>query len=1527
MRKPILLLCAVAATLTVPLSAQDGLTQVTAPRWLDPPKLDGKCGDPAYERGTKVTLKGGGASAQASLLHSSLDLFLCLPNLSSGTQKLAVRIDPNLSRGDRVAPGDYVFSFTSSGAVQAEQGNADGKLVPVKLAEGDAASKILTTGNTWTAEARISLEWLGGYARTAGFSVTLESSSGSVLQRWPAEAANLSPKSWGELTLDPIYPKEAIAGSAFLDGREGYLVVPYAPELNPKEITIEAWVRAVEGDCGTLVGNGQTSSYWLALCEGIRFTHGGRANVQAGPSSLGDGWHHVAVTMDAAGVRTFYADGIVILQPGWEPPQEKDEKEEASPVLLGASTLPLRIGSDRDAFGRDPLHGYVRDLRIWKLARTAEQIRAAALAPPAATEPGLVARWPFTSDLKDVVGGHHAGLVGNAALAREAPKVTQLPTELIRRASQVYPKRKPLPAWDARVPAVAKETGMKVDGDCTRSEYASGAKLILEPDRSLSMRALVAGDALYLCTNILVGRPGSAKSAVTFWIDRDGKAATKPQASDLRLRLTPDGKLEAGTGKGQGFTGAAPAGIRAKTLRGDRLQAQEDLRPLDAPWWSGEIRIPLAALAPFRPGSPLRLAVAYDGEAPVSARGSRLPREIHSRWPASFQELRSDTWGTVRSERSVPRPPAPPAAPATGTTALALISSAMRTPVNSAIVTMPLSSPGQAQFDDRCSWFSPSFLYDIDNKWPLVNESIPIVQASGTLTDIHIAAEDSNYIHTSHDVDLAMTLRPADRAVSLSTVNGVAIENSPNLILETESGGFPPNNDLDKGARPSLGDHVTALGRWIFDCGHDPKTEVHPIPMFESDRLEARPIWPGGPMRTVRMVRVWLNSDPEPWGYEFTGAFTFDVALPPTGWSPFLRVVEGDASQVTFTPMGSQMRINVTAPDRTGAFYFEIMLGHLVQPEDALSSTTRTATVDSWEIRVLDDHDNLTSGEWFYAVNLNGTWRQLLWNADVDTGLGVTLLERFSVAGPDLQLQVTAYEEDPTIPDEGGEPIGSGHFSLGTPDHPTGSPLPSPIGDWDLIFQMTPGGDVPASLVEQSFWEPRIEGEPNDSRPIGLGTLPVPPPGGPALATRRNGFLTEPGASGFPPHGEITLFNPEVDRYSFALADFADVEFGTLQPPLTLTVEATSPWHNNLPSTLRVETSPGVTQTRNTRDVIGFSGARLRVTSTDGRAGDSQYTVEVRTRFREVPFDWGESRDTPGLLGGRLIDLVTVPPNPQADPRLRIQPATEFIPEIRTLAADFAWQHVATDTDRYRVVFPPVAGPPPGHTACQFDSPGRLIITAHPMTISMLNQSRAGIFIVSDLRSSFPNGGSIMVEVSASAPPRRLYQLEAEWDGSRYFTPSQCEELRQMMTSLRRLTREGELEIMKGLIALQGDRIPGTRPPWPGPDPDPTELPPLGDFRSVLVEKGDFLDLIISSPDGQPVLTRLFDDTGVLLGESRDLTEGDAAKAQSPAGLVPHSRLQVEGLKADRPYLLQVVSREGTKESQRVPLGFGEGPP
>jgi hypothetical protein len=87
--------------------------------------------------------------------------------------------------------------------------------------------------------------------------------------------------------------------------------------------------------------------------------------------------------------------------------------------------------------------------------------------------------------------------------------------------------------------------------------------------------------------------------------------------------------------------------------------------------------------------------------------------------------------------------------------------------------------------------------------------------------------------------------------------------------METETGG------VAYVSRSAVGDHMTATGRWIFDCGHDPKTEVHhPMPAFESDHLEQRPIGYAPGLRQVRVVRVHLNSDPGQFSYTL-GPFSF----------------------------------------------------------------------------------------------------------------------------------------------------------------------------------------------------------------------------------------------------------------------------------------------------------------------------------------------------------------------------------------------------------------------------------------------------------------------------------------------------------------------------------------------------------------------------------------------------------------------------------------------------------------------------
>ena len=226
MRKPLLFLTANTAAL---LARSAAAQEITVPRWLDPPAVDGKCGDPAYERGASL-------SGQVSIVHSSLDLYLCVGKLPAGTERIAVGLDPDLSADSAPGTGDYVFSFTSTGTVKADRGGPDGKLVPLAISPSDASAAFATG----SAEVRISLEWLGGYARSAGLGLAVEGKAGASLLRWPDAAAPGSPRSWGKLALGPIYDQGTEAGSLFLDGRESYLVVPFAPELNPKELTVRA---------------------------------------------------------------------------------------------------------------------------------------------------------------------------------------------------------------------------------------------------------------------------------------------------------------------------------------------------------------------------------------------------------------------------------------------------------------------------------------------------------------------------------------------------------------------------------------------------------------------------------------------------------------------------------------------------------------------------------------------------------------------------------------------------------------------------------------------------------------------------------------------------------------------------------------------------------------------------------------------------------------------------------------------------------------------------------------------------------------------------------------------------------------------------------------------------------------------------------------------------------------------------------------------------------------------------------------
>ena len=138
-----------------------------------------------------------------------------------------------------------------------------------------------------------------------------------------------------------------------------------------------------------------------------------------------------------------------------------------------------------------------------------------------------------------------------------------------------------------------------------------------------------------------------------------------------------------------------------------------------------------------------------------------------------------------------------------------------------------------ADFDRACAYrvLGPGqIIYGLFTacKWPDVDPALPLVQASGTLREINLSAEDSPWIHTSQDLGLEMALDPGQNWLTLGGPPG-AIQH-----METESGHFPLPY------RPVAGDRLTVAGRWIYDCGHDPKTEIHPLAMVAGEHDEWR---------------------------------------------------------------------------------------------------------------------------------------------------------------------------------------------------------------------------------------------------------------------------------------------------------------------------------------------------------------------------------------------------------------------------------------------------------------------------------------------------------------------------------------------------------------------------------------------------------------------------------------------------------------------------------------------------------------
>jgi hypothetical protein len=1454
-----------------------------AGRALVPPAVDGRCDETEYAAAGAVVLAGpAGPAGRARILHDGLDLFVCVDRLDpAAARRATVQIDPVLGEG----AGPATLTFASG------------------------------------AEQRIDLARVGGFARSVGLRISVDEA------HWPAQGK-------GELVLGPVY-RDVAAGSVFVEGRRGFLAVPDAAALHPSgELTVEAWVRPADGACGTLVSSG-ADELSLSLCGTLRVRLAGTGDAAPAGPPLDTAWHHVAFTIDHDDIRRHYIDGELVFQQGHEQEQREHSSPPATPRRSGSPAVAadmgmLRIGSDPAvAANEDRFRGNLREVRIWSRARTVDEIRATAFSTLAGKEPGLIAVWPLTHDLRERVAGRDAGLVGTAAFAREALTMTAFPTrDRTPPPAYKYPPPQPVPAWAPQLVAQPGAT-VQLDGRCDDAAYVAADELRLEPDRQRTVAMLLADDALYVCARPVPGRAGGV-DGLSFFI-----GAQRP----LAIHLGADGVLKVARADGAAVPDLGIAG-RAATAPA-LASGQEGIGTVQTAWWSGELRIPRQAIPGFQTGAPLVLAVRVAGslaleKLPAAVRAGLDPRaevRIAARWPAQLDPANPRSWGTVPTMAGgVPVAVLRAGAPASS----ALAANDLR--LLARFGPWPQTGPGVTDFQTSCPTLKGTatiyvagieiktidlpddlpYAFDRNLKWPMVDrDKHPMVTASGHLAGLELSTLDSPFIHTSHDLDMVLSTDDADAWLILDDAR-----TSRELVLETENGGLPFY------ARPLPNEHVTVRGRWIFDCGHSPKTEVHPLPYFASDHKVVLPTGFGS-TQDVQLVRVRLTAHPGAFSYALE-PFTFNVDLPRNstvswplsgGSERFVRVQTALGATVTWhaEPNSTQLTVTVTPASAGTDGFVELLAGYIDSPQSPAEVTgtqlvhgpdstmfekvfdTYTVTLEAIDITndrkaELEKTAGIRgSGKWHLDAIINGRWHGLLINQAVNTGdsLGLGGVPPVATLPGRLTLDVTGFVNNDPFD---GLHLGTAAmniYDLGDLKSlccdTTRTFSPPPDGKpWRVRYHVSVGGDVTPIYPDRPWWRLRLAD--NDRITTSLGALPLDPSGAPHVLTR-DAYITEP-----PLQHDNVLLDPDVDGYHFSLDDFADVEIAPLASSLVLEQHPLYDYegYTSMPPALQA--------------IVGYGRNYLTVRSTTGNAGEVPYTIRITTRYKKLDPDWGVTSDRPEV--GRAVDLRT--PDPAAHVT-RTTKGLEAPSETRSLTMPWSWQHVPGETHYYRVTFPTPTRRPSGHKSCEYDVPATLTAGGAFMSATLLGDPGPD----RPLAERFPSG-QVIVQVENTMPSimgkRAVYRFGATFSDARWLTPAECDLVRHLVGTLHTVNTPfpiaGSMDDL--LRYVLGETGPGVAPGGLPPGPGPVTLGPLGNGWAVHVgPSGRFETSIRGQRDGA-VEPRLYDDAGVLIGVGTiDPRTGGA-------------HIAVPGLEPGGTYVLQIVPAFDAPRDRAsvVPLSF-----
>ncbi|MBN1425223.1 response regulator [Candidatus Fermentibacteria bacterium] len=212
-----------------------------------------------------------------------------------------------------------------------------------------------------------------------------------------------------------------------LDGDGDYVELPSGIFQNLTEATVEAWVRWDEFSYFSQpIGFGATEQWRVLAINNSSysptlqyFIHVGmERHLVAVPDILRLGrWHHIAATSGAAGMR-LYLNGTLVGHDAY-----------AGGFLDIGTTEHSYFGKPHWAANAD-FKGCLDEVRVWSVARRAEDIRGGMHRALEGHEPGLVGAWTFDAgDASDTSpSGNHGLMRGDAqCLPADLPALGDLP--------------------------------------------------------------------------------------------------------------------------------------------------------------------------------------------------------------------------------------------------------------------------------------------------------------------------------------------------------------------------------------------------------------------------------------------------------------------------------------------------------------------------------------------------------------------------------------------------------------------------------------------------------------------------------------------------------------------------------------------------------------------------------------------------------------------------------------------------------------------------------------------------------------------------------------------------------------------------------------------------------------------------------------------------------------------------------------------------------------------------------------------